>query len=210
MAETENLMATEAEAVAEPEKFALDPKKIAMYKVIIPLAVIFICTIVVVFMLNSAIKNAARIEGRFTLSQSGGSVYIDVDHDGNYTLSSNGTESKGILSMDGAKLEFISSDGEVLGANLIERKYIIFENAEFLKGEVPVGESAFDAEVVSDDGIAYGFRSNGSFYVAEDGRNTDLGSYITDGYFIVVTSNGTTTTYLNCGDGITSAFYQAS
>ena len=103
----------------------------------------------------------------------------------------------------------MSSSGEKTAACFVDRKYIALEDASFLVGVIPEG-AAFDAEVKSADGETYTFNADGKFYVNEYGRNTELGSYIIDGLFIIVTTKDGSITYLNCCDGITSVFYQAA
>ncbi len=187
----------------------LTPKQYALAKILVPLAVIAICALITAVMISSSFSTSAGLDGTFVLSGSGGEAFIEFDAGGSYAMNADGEMSRGEWRFDDGKIAFNPSSGEKQTARFIERKYIAFDNSLFLAGEIPEGAS-FDAEVASKDGEVYTFKSDGKVYVTEDGRNSELGSYMIDGFFIIVTSDDESTTYLNCGDGITSEFYKAS
>ncbi len=178
-----------------------------LYRVILPLAFVVVCALVMTMMLGDKMKNAGNIEGKFVLSNSPGEGYLLMESDGDYELYDFGKISSGNWSISGNELVFEGKDSAYEG-RFIERKYIFFYDDNFLTGEVPVGED-FEAEVTASDGTLYGFAKDGKVYSVIDGANTEIGNYIADGLFIIVTTKEGNVTYLNCGDGITSSFYQA-
>ena len=190
-------------------RLTLAPKQYAHAKILVPLAFIAICAIITAVMIASSFSTSAGLDGTFVLSGSDGEEFIEFDAGGSYAMNADGKVSRGEWRFDGGKVAFKPSSGEKQTARFIERKYIAFDNSQFWAGQIPAG-SAFDAEVASKDGEVYTFKTDGKVYVTEDGRNRELGSYMVDGFFIIVTSEDESTTYLNCGDGITSEFYKAS
>lgn len=188
-------------------KIKLNNHQLRLCKILIPLAVIFICAIVLWVMLSSALESGNNIDGRFANSVNGGDQYIQMNSDGEYVLVSEGKKKEGKWSADGSLMTFKSGDS-ILNGRFIDRKYIVFIDDNFLSGDVSsVGNGK--AEVTAPDGTIYGFDPDGKYYCVVDGANTEIGSYIADGRFIIVTAAEGNVTYLNCGDGITSVFYQA-
>lgn len=179
-------------------------------KIIIPLIVVCVCGVVVYYMLQGVIADSNSVHGKFVsnASQDTG-AYIIFDRDGSYIQreSENGSELSGswIMGNNGYTLTE-SESGKSKTMYYIDSKYIAFDDENFLEGTVPEA-SLFDAEFVADDGTVYVFGSDGKCYTSEEGRNTELGTYMTDGMFIVITSENIAHTYLNCGDGITSVFF---
>ena len=190
-------------------RLVLTPKQYARAKILAPLGVIAICAIITAVMIAVSVSTSAGLDGTFVLSGSGGEEFIKFDADGSYGMNYDGKVSRGEWYFDGDKLVLERSSGEKKTARFIERKYIAFDNALFMAGQIPAG-SYFDAEVASKDAEVYTFKTDGKVYVTEDGRNRELGSYMVDGFFIIITSEEGSTTYLNCGDGITSEFYKVS
>jgi len=190
-------------------RLKLTPKQYALAKILVPLAFIAICAIITAVMIASSFATSAGLDGTFVLSGLGGEEFIEFDAGGSYAMNTDGKVSRGEWYFDGGRIALEPSSGEKQTARFIERKYIAFDNSLFLAGQIPEG-AAFDAEVASKDGEVYTFKTDGKVYVTEDGRNAELGSYMIDGFFIIVTSEAESTTYLNCGDGITSEFYKAS
>lgn len=197
------------ETDALPKSGRLGDKHIAIIKVAAPLLFIVICILIAGIMTNSAIKNHNYIDGKFILSGNDSSNYLDIESDGEYTFVSNGVSQSGRWSLNGGAITFVSSSGGSFSGKFINRKYIALRDESFLAGEIPDGEF-IEAEVVSADGVSYGFETDGKFYKKEDGRYVEIGSYITDSCFIVITTEKGNITYLNCKDGITASFYQAS
>ena len=152
-------------------------------------------------------KSTGNIDGKFVLSNDPGEGYLQIDSNGDFKLYDSGKISSGNWSISGHDLIFEGEDSKYEG-RFIERKYIFFYDDQFLAGEVPVGED-FEAEVTASDGTLYGFAEDGKVYSVVDGANTEIGNYIADGLFIIVATKEGNVTYLNCGDGITSSFYQA-
>ena len=189
--------------------FRLNARQYALAKIIVPLAVIAICALITAAMIFSSFSASAGLDGTFVRSLSGGSDFIEFASGGSYAMNSQGKVSRGEWRFDGNKIVLSQSSGKEQTARFIERKYIAFDNSHFFAGQIPTGAS-FDAEVASKDGEVYTFKSDGKVYVTEDGRNAELGSYMVDGFFIIVTSENQSITYLNCGDGITDEFYKAS
>jgi len=174
----------------------------------VPLIFIAICIVVIAFLAVDAFKNANNIEGKFVKVGGSESEYIELEPDGEYTFSDNGASEKGCWKFDGAEFTFDSTSGSSFEGVMIQSKYMALKNEDFLKGEVPVNSKLVDASVESFDGKIYLFDSEGNFSSVEDGRNTKIGNYITDGNFIIVTIDEETITYLNCRDGITAVYYQ--
>ena len=175
--------------------------------VILPLVFVALCALVMALMLNAKMKSAGNIDGKFVLSNNPEKGYLQIDSNGDYELHDSGKTSMGNWSISGTDLIFEDKDSKYEG-RFIERKYIFFYDDKFLAGEVPVGDD-FEAEVTASDGTLYGFAKDGKVYSVVDGANTEIGNYIADGLFIIVTTKDGNVTYLNCGDGITSNFYQA-
>ena len=174
----------------------------------VPLIVIAVCLVIIAFLATDAFKNANNIEGKFVKVGGSETEYIELTPDGEYSYSNEGESEKGNWKYTGGKFLFDSTNGSAFEGVMIQSKYMAIKDDDFLKGEVPVGNKFTDASVEAADGKIYLFDSEGNFSRVEDGRNTKMGNYITDGNFIVVTIGEETITYLNCGDGITAVYYQ--
>lgn len=188
-------------------KIRIPKKHIGIYKIVIPLIFVIICAVVTSVMVNVKLENTKNIDGKFVLSVNPNDEYIDMDSDGEYVMKKSGKKNSGKWNLEGTKLSFKSGSLSFEGG-FVERKYIFFYDENFLSGQVPKG-TEFDAELIAQDGTMYGFSSDGKVYSIIDGSNTEIGSYIADGLFIIVSAKDGNITYLNCGDGITSVFYQA-
>ncbi len=176
-------------------------------KVVVPLIFVVICAIIMSVMLSVKHEKSNNIDGRFVLSTDYEGAYLEMDSNGKYELYDSGKKTTGKWSLDGNNLTF-EDDEFTFEGKLLDRKYIFFYDAGFFKGDIPEG-SEFDAEVTGADGTMYGFSKDGKVYLVTDGASTEIGNYIADGNFIIVTTKDENITYLNCGDGITSNFYQA-
>lgn len=199
-----------------PVKTAAKPGRNALngivryLNIIIPSIAVCLCAVVVFYLLQGEIKDSNSVHGTFVSSSSQGTgAYITFDRNGTYSFCENETASpqNGIWTMNGGKFTVTeSTSGISKSMYFIDSKYIAFDDENFLEGDVPE-KSLFDAQFTADDGTVYVFGSDGKCYTSEDGRNTELGGYITDGKFIVITIENKTHTYLNCGDGITPVYY---
>ena len=188
-------------------KFRIPQKSVGIFKVVLPLIFVGVCAFVMAILLNAKLEKGNNIDGRFVFFSNPESEYIQMDSNGGYELKRAGKKISGHWNLEGNSLTFTEKNGEYEG-KLVERKYIFFYDESFLRGEVPEGDE-FDAEVTSSDGTLYGFSKDGKVYTVIDGSNTEIGSYISDGWFIIVTTKDGNITYLKTGDGITSDFYQA-
>ncbi|MBE7049166.1 MAG: hypothetical protein E7394_00160 [Ruminococcaceae bacterium] len=188
-------------------KIRIPKKHIGVYQVVIPLIFVIVCAVVISVMINIQLENSNNIDGKFVLSSNPNAEYIDIDSNGEYVMQKDGEKSTGTWNLVGTKLAF-KGDKATYEGGLVDRKYIFFYDENLLLGQVPKG-TEFDAELISSDGTVYGFSSDGKVYSIIDGSNTEIGSYIADGLFIIISSEEENVTYLNCGDGITSVFYQA-
>ena len=181
--------------------------------IIIPSIVVLICAVAMCFMLFAETERAGAIYGKFVCNSSHKTdAYIVFDRDGSYSF----YESEGAVPMNGTwdaatgKLvltENTSGNSDIM--YFVDGKYLAFDDENFLMGSVP-DDSKFNADFTAEDGTVYTFESDGKCYTSEDGRNTELGRYITDGKFIVITIENTAHTYLNCGDGITPVYFTRS
>ena len=187
-------------------KIKSDREKLKKY---IPVCVVSICAIVTALLLYSSLSGSGNIDGLFILSGSNTSSFIKFESGGSYQWSGVEHKETGEWSFEGDKIILTSENGNKQPVRLVEQKYIAPLGEDFLSGEIPDG-SLFDAEVSTANGESYTFKSDGKVYTTYDGRKTEYGTYITDGLFIIVTTKKGGTTYLNCGDGITSVFYKAS
>ena len=180
-------------------------------KIFIPAAVVLMCAIITVVLLRFEIADLNSIHGKFVCSTDQESnSYISFNDNGQYTfIDSVGAEKKGTWENSGDTLILRENGASPVSAFFVEGKYIAFDDEDFLSGSVP-DESVFDASFTSGDGTTYVFDKDGKCYTADEGRNTELGKYITDGCFIVVTIDNVAYTYLNCGDGIAPVFYTQS
>ena len=199
----------DVENSAAPVTQEKSQKLTSVLKVVIPLIVILVCVAFVGVMLNSAIKNNSYIDGRFILAGNDTQNYIDIDSDGEFELVSGSSVQKGKWTLASGVMTFDMSGGNSYSGEFIDKKYMVMKDKAFLSGEIPDGET-IEAEFESSDGVSYGFDTDGKFYIKEDGRNVEAGSYIIDGYFIIVTTEEESITYLKCKDGITPSYYQAS
>lgn len=177
--------------------------------IIVPLICVFVCAIVAFFMVQAEIKESANMHGEFVCSLTDSDARIVFESNGKYTFfeESSSAPEKGEWETNASGIVLKNDKtGKAESAFFIDGKYIAFDDENFLKGNVP-DESLFDAEFSSEDGTVYIFEVSGKCYTSEDGRNTELGKYITDGKFIIITIDSTAHTYLNCGDGLTPVFY---
>jgi hypothetical protein len=174
----------------------------------IPLLAIAICVVIISFLATDAFKNANNIEGKFVKVGGSEAEFIELNPDGEYTFSNGEEKEKGSWKLADGKFTFDSTGTNTFEGVMIQSKYMAIKDEDFLKGEVPVGNKFTEASVETADGKIYLFDSEGNFSRVEDGRNTKIGNYITDGNFIVVTIGEETITYLNCSDGITAVYYQ--
>lgn len=188
-------------------KINLTRKQFELCKIFIPVAFIVLCAIVAWIMLGSALESGNNIDGRFEFLQGNETNYIEMDSDGEYTKVSGEETQKGSWSISGTDMTF-ESGGKTIKGKFVDRKYIVLKDENFLSGNVESGEK-IEAEVTASDGTVYGLDPEGKFYSKVDGAYMEIGSYIADGNFIIVTTAEGNITYLNCGDGITSVFYQA-
>jgi len=203
----------QAEEPVQPEGVKSGTGIVRHLNIIIPSAVVLMCAVIVFFMLLGEIRYANSVQGRFVCSSSESSESCMVfERDGTYSFyeDSDSTPVKGSWEMVSGKIYLTeSTSGNSDTMYYIGSKHLAFDDENFLKGKVPE-KSAFDAEFTADDGTVYVFENDGTCYTSEDGRNTELGKYITDGNFIVITIEDTAHTYLNCGEGITPVFFTQS
>lgn len=203
LAETEN-MHTDARTGQSDKK---QVGKLA--KIGIPILAISVCLCITLFILNSAISNMDTIRGRFIISGENLKSYIDFNASGTYEMSDDGENisKKGNWEYSGGSVILSPyGDMESCVCTFADRKYFAVRDNDFLKGNIP-DDANFDAEVTDENGRTYGFNKEGTFYSVQDGRHTELGTYIVDGSFITVNTNGEIHTFLKCGDGITEKYY---
>lgn len=192
-----------------PKKPKLSPRAVSVIKIVSPLAVIAVCAVIVFIMINGVISDVSGIAGRYELANTNKLSVVDVKDDMTYTHEDSvGNVESGKWAKDGEYLLFEPNiDIPSYYGKLINNSYLVFEDDKyFLNGEVPT-TGTFDGEVASDT-VSYGFKSDGSFYEIEDNKYDEIGSYVIDDCFITVTTDDGTVTYLNCGNGITSHYYQ--
>ena len=176
-------------------------------KNLVPLCAVIVCAIITLILLCTSLSRVGNIDGTFMLYGSSSS-FIRFDRDGSYEAFADEKE-KGEWRFEDNKILFTSEDDTRKIAHFVDHKYIAPLDDTFLYGQIPKG-SLFDADVSSGNGEAYTFKTDGKVYTTDDGRNTEFGTYMIDGHFIIVTTKNESITYLNCGDGITDVFYKAS
>ncbi len=196
---------------AKPAKSKEDFSSLIMkhLNIIIPSLVVVICAIAVFFLVQNEIKNSNGINGEFVCATEDSMSRIVFEKNGNYTFFEENISSpeKGEWKADSSKIILTNGEtGKSESAYIIDNKYIAFNDDDFLEGPVP-DKNLFDAQFTAKDGTVYIFDSNGKCFTSEDGRNTELGGYITDGSFVVITIDSEAHTYLNCKDGLTPVFY---
>lgn len=176
-------------------------------KNLFPLCAVILCAIIVLILLCTSFSRVGSIDGTFVLYGSSSS-FIRFDRDGSYEAFFDADE-KGQWRFEGNNILLTSKDGTQKTAHFVDHKYIAPLDDTFLYGNIGQG-SLFDAEVTSKSGETYSFKADGTIYTTDDGRNTEFGTYMVDGHFIIVKTKNKSVTYLNCGDGITDVFYKAS
>ena len=175
---------------------------------VIPTAVIILCAVVVGIMLKFEIAELNSIHGKFVCNNTQeNNSYILFDKSGSYTYNDGESiEVSGSWESGGNILVLKGEDGSTETMFYVDGKYLAFDDDEFLSGNVPESD-VFDASFTSGDGTTYIFDEDGKCYVGDEGRNTELGKYITDGSFVVITIDNVAHTYLNCGEGLAPVFY---
>ena len=176
-------------------------------KNLLPLCAVILCAIITLVLLCTSLSRVGNIEGTFVLYGSSSS-FIRFDRDGSYEAFADEKE-EGEWRFEGNNIVLTSKDGTQKTAHFVNHKYIAPLDDAFLYGKIGQG-SLFDAEVMGESGEAYSFKADGTVFTTDDGRNTEFGTYMTDGNFIIVKTKDKSVTYLNCGDGITNMFYKAS
>ncbi len=176
-------------------------------KNLLPLCAVIFFTIIALILLCTSLSRVGNLDGTFVLYGSPSS-FIEFDRDGSYEAFADEKE-KGEWHFEGNNIVLSSKNGTQKTSRFVDNKYIAPLDDAFLYGETGQG-SLFNAEVMSESGEVYSFKADGTVYKANDGRNTEFGTYMTDGHFIIVKTKDKSITYLNCGDGITHMFYKAS
>lgn len=180
-----------------------------LIKIGVPIILISVCLCITLIFLKTAVSNMDTIRGRFVISSGESASFIEFNSSGTYKMSDDGVNisKNGKWEYNGGNIVLSPyGDMERCECTFADRKYFAIRDGDFLKGSIPE-QSSFDAEVTSESGKTYGFTKDGNFYETESGRHTELGTYIVDGSFITVNTDGNIHTFLKCGDGITEKYY---
>ncbi len=205
------MKSTDAAQKTNPISFHFFRRKITLeesqIKNLVPLCAVVLCAIIAIILLCTSLSHDGNVDGTFVLYGSSSS-FVEFKRDGSYEAFGDEKE-KGEWHFEGKDIVLSSKDGTQKTAHFVDQKYIAPLDDNFLYGKIGQG-SFFDTEVMSKSGETYTFKADGKVYTTDDGRNTEFGTYMTDGQFIIVKTKNKSITYLNCGDGITHMFYKAS
>ena len=185
-------------------KLKISAKLLTALRIAVPLVAVLVCAIFVFGMLGDTLNAVNNIEGKFEIVDVISNDYIDLNSDGTYTMSGS---RKGKWSLEGAVFKFRQSTGETLEGRFVNRKYIVLVDEKFYSGEVS-GESWIDASLIASDQSSILLNKEGVATAKYSDRSEQIGTYMIDGSFIVITLGDTNTTYIKCSDGISSVYYQ--
>ncbi|MBQ4631722.1 MAG: hypothetical protein IJB70_12155 [Clostridia bacterium] len=177
---------------------------LALLRMIIPLAAIAVCAVFVSGMISDTMKEANNIEGKFEIVDVNSQDYINLESDGTFDMADG---SEGTWTLSGNVFEFKKSSGKIVEGRLIDKKYIVLIDENFISGHVPDGDE-IEASFNEQNGGVILLDSMGNARLTSNIGEETVGSYMIDSNFIIITVGNTNTTYLKCGDGITAVYYQ--